>query len=76
MIIKAVKTLLGFKVRVVQTFDPPGTYIKLVYIRRSVPMGYRIQVAYRVLKHTTKVDNIAGLYAMQILKSESERRGN
>ena len=72
--IKALKVLLGFKCRIVQTFEPLCTYKNLVYLRRSVPVRYRLRVAYRVLKHVTTANDLCDFYTMQVLTSEAERR--
>lgn len=71
--LKALKVLLGFKVRTVLTFDPPGTYQTKVVVRRSVPARYRLPTAIKVLQNNSKVDILPGLYAMQVLLSEEKR---
>lgn len=71
--LKALKVLLGFKVRTVLTFDPPGTYETKIIVKRSVPVRFRISTAIRVLQKNSTVDILPGLYAKQVLLSEEQR---
>ena len=64
------KVLLGFKVRTVQTVKLG----ELNYDKRSVPWKYRLPVAWLSRGNIHSVNSLSTLYAMQVVKSEQERR--
>jgi len=67
--VKAIKVLLGFKVRNVRTVREG----EIVFYKKAVPVRDRFFTAWEVLKKNTHVNDLPTLYSMQVLMTPEQR---